>query len=251
MAPTAMAVSEAVAINLYTVQGDLEQEGWKLVSTEYKNLKTPLSMECPKGHSVEITFEDWRKHHSCPACKQQESERLGRNIIRPRDENVKKRILVLDAATGTTGWAIFDDRKLTAYGTFTTMRNWETPARIHQLICWLDKNLQIWQPDAIGIENIQLEGNVNTFQKLANLQGALMEYCISQEYTFELAYSSTWRSFIGFKKDQREEIKKKTQAWVHMMYGISPTEDEADAIAMGQYFVNEFSRSKASWGEDI
>lgn len=29
-----------MAINIYTVQADVEQAGWQLISTTYKNLKT-------------------------------------------------------------------------------------------------------------------------------------------------------------------------------------------------------------------
>ena len=39
-----------MAINIYSVANHLDQEGWRLISTEYKNLKTELEMECPKGH---------------------------------------------------------------------------------------------------------------------------------------------------------------------------------------------------------
>jgi len=38
------------SINIYTVQNALEAEGWKLLSESYKNLKTPLDMQCPQGH---------------------------------------------------------------------------------------------------------------------------------------------------------------------------------------------------------
>ena len=40
-------------INVYTVANHLEENGWQLISTEYKNLKTPLLMKCPEGHEVE------------------------------------------------------------------------------------------------------------------------------------------------------------------------------------------------------
>jgi hypothetical protein len=43
-------------INYFTVSNQLEEAGWKLLSTEYKNLKTPLLMKCPEGHDVEDTF---------------------------------------------------------------------------------------------------------------------------------------------------------------------------------------------------
>ena len=55
-------------INIFTVSNQLEEAGWKLISTEYKNLKTPLLMKCPEGHDVEDTYEHWRKHMLCDKC---------------------------------------------------------------------------------------------------------------------------------------------------------------------------------------
>lgn len=37
-------------INIYSVRNTLETEGWTLLSDTYKNLKTPLEMQCPAGH---------------------------------------------------------------------------------------------------------------------------------------------------------------------------------------------------------
>jgi len=52
-------------INIYSVRNALEEEGWKLVSDTYKNLKSPLDMLCPHGHAQTQTFENWRKHKMC------------------------------------------------------------------------------------------------------------------------------------------------------------------------------------------
>ena len=54
-----------MAINVYSVANHLEEEGWKLVSTEYKNLNTELEMICPAGHHQFQTYGEWRKHMIC------------------------------------------------------------------------------------------------------------------------------------------------------------------------------------------
>ena len=55
-------------INIYSVANHLENEGWKLISTEYKNLDTELEMLCPKGHKQINTYKQWRKHPICEVC---------------------------------------------------------------------------------------------------------------------------------------------------------------------------------------
>ena len=64
------------------------------------------------------------------------------------------RVLSLDAATGTTGWSIFDNKKLTSYGTFTTNSEHPTAQRINEVKKWLETNLRVWQPNSVGVENI-------------------------------------------------------------------------------------------------
>ena len=83
-------------INIYTVSNSLEEEGWKLLSTEYKNLKTPLEMECPKGHKVEQTYDEWRKHKRCEKCVAGDPYKIRGKVP---EKSEKNRVLALDAAT--------------------------------------------------------------------------------------------------------------------------------------------------------
>ena len=55
-------------INIYSIQNHLESEGWKLLSTAYKNLDTELEMICPQGHIQTQTYRQWRKHPICDTC---------------------------------------------------------------------------------------------------------------------------------------------------------------------------------------
>ena len=59
-----------MAINIYTVQSDAMANGWIVLDEEYKNLKTPMKWQCPKGHITSQTYEDWRKKHRCVECEE-------------------------------------------------------------------------------------------------------------------------------------------------------------------------------------
>jgi hypothetical protein len=37
-------------IKIDEVKTEVEAHGWKLISSTYVNLKTPLELECPEGH---------------------------------------------------------------------------------------------------------------------------------------------------------------------------------------------------------
>lgn len=242
-----------MAINIYTVQSDAMANGWILLDEEYKNLKTPMKWQCPKGHITSQTYEDWRKKHRCVECEEG-GLFIARNKILPPTSGVY-RVLSLDAATGTTGWSIFDNKKLTSYGTFSTNSEHSATERINEVKKWLANNLKIWQPNGVGVENIQYQQQrgVKTFQTLANLQGVLVDFLYENGYNYLLAGSSTWRSYVGLNHgDKRETAKQATQNWILSQYNISATQDEADAIAMGVYFSHQlYDKKKITWGEEI
>ena len=247
-------------INIYSVSNALETEGWKLISETYKNLKTPLEMQCPAGHRQEQTFENWRKHKICDICMAGDPYKVKKNKVPKKGIDVQ-RILALDAATSVTGYAIYDDKVLVGYGTFKTNSTLQATERINQVKNWLKAALKEWEPDFVGIENIQLqkygpkatEVQVKTFQTLANLQGVLLDTVFEACIDHDLVYPSEWRSYCGVNDgDQHRDPKKKqAQAKVKAWYSIECTEDESDAICIGKYWCGKLRNNKITWGEDI
>jgi Holliday junction resolvasome RuvABC endonuclease subunit len=63
----------------------------------------------------------------------------------------------LDAATSITGYAIYDNKVLVGFGTFKTTASLPATERINQVKNWLKAALKEWEPDFVGIENIQLQ----------------------------------------------------------------------------------------------
>jgi Holliday junction resolvasome RuvABC endonuclease subunit len=68
-----------------------------------------------------------------------------------------ERVLALDAATGTTGYSIYDNRELVSYGTYTVDSTLSAEERINKVKQWLAAALKEWEPDFVGLENIQLQ----------------------------------------------------------------------------------------------
>ena len=247
-------------INIYVVKNALEAENWQLVSEIYKNLKTPLEMICPHGHKQEQTFENWRKHKICDICLAGDPYKVKKNKV-PKKGTDTQRILALDAATSVTGYAIYDDKVLVGYGTYKTSANLPATERINNVKNWLKAVLKEWEPDFVGIENIQLQKygakatdvQVKTFQTLANLQGILLDTVFEACIDSDLVYPSEWRSYCGVNDgDQHRDSKKKqAQAKVKIWYNMECTEDEADAICIGKYFCGKLRSHKINWGEDI
>ena len=248
-----------MAINVYSVSNHLEEEGWKLISASYKNLNTELEMRCPEGHTQIISYGQWRKHPICELCLAGDPYKVKKNKVPQKDENTT-RILALDAATGITGYAIYDDKKLISYGTFKTSAILPTAERINNVKNWLKAALKEWEPDFVGVENIQLQSygpnksqtQVKTFQTLANLQGVILDTIFEASIDSELVYPSEWRSYcgVGDGDQHRDARKKAAQAKVRIWYDLDCSEDEADAICIGKYFCNKI-KVHSTWGEII
>lgn len=243
-------------INFYSVQNHLESEGWHLLSTEYKNLDSELEMECPKGHRQTQTYKHWRKYVTCEKCMA--GDPFKGNRVRPPEKTPNTtRILALDAATNTTGYAIYDDKQLVYYGVYKTNSMLETTARINQVKQWLITLIDEIEPDFVGIENVQLQnfGNSTSFQVelyrvLCNLQGVLVDTLYEKAIDHDLAYATEWRSYCGINEGKgRENKKKAAQDKVHLWYGLDCTQDEADAICIGKYFCSKIKANANGWGE--
>lgn len=228
-------------IRLEDIENELNAEGWVVISTEYTNLDTEMTFECPKGHRVFMPWKKLRGKHECPTCKQkQEFEQI--TTVQPKPKGVK-RTLALDQASKVTGYAIFDDTKLVKYGTFTTTAA-DDIERFAMVRAWLLSMISSWRPDYIGIEGIQFqeEGSgqkmgVTVFQTLARLQGILMMACHDEKIPFEICPTNTWRHSCGVKGKTRTDKKRSTQLLVEQWYGIKVSEDEADAIGIGRHLV--------------
>ena len=248
-------------INIFTVQNDLEENGWLLLSTEYKNLKSPLKMKCPEGHEVELTYEDWRKHKTCEVCLAGDPYRMKSKKIPPKKDDVI-RTLALDASTNITGYSIYDGKELVSYGTFRAKADAETTERINQVKYWLDYMIKKIEPDIIGVETIQLQSyngdpsrlQVTTYNTLSRLQGIILDVLFENKKTCGTVYPSEWRKFCGVGGRVRAEQKKSAQAKVKMWYDIGCSDDEADAICIGKYFVTGMQKNDKRnnyWGDEL
>lgn len=230
-----------------------------MISDTYKNLNTELEMKCPNGHIQFITYGNWRKRPVCEKCIAGDPYKIKKNKV-PIKKIDTRRILALDAATGTSGYAIYDDDVLVSYGTYKTDGTKEITERINEVKHWLLALIDEIEPDYLAIENVQLQaygkGNnqmqVKTYNALARLQGVLLDVAFEKCIDHGLAYAVEWRKYCGVGEGTgRENKKKQAQDKVKLWYNQNCTQDEADAICIGKYFVHLLKQRTSSWGEEL
>ena len=154
-------------------------------------------------------------------------------------------ILALDQASRTTGYSVWKDGKMQTYGKFT-YDNADLPQRLHQIKQRVAGMLEEYDIDKLYLEDIQLEGQfgVTTYKVLAELIGVLQELAIEKNIPVTLVPSGTWRHTCGIGGRKREERKANAKKHVLEKYNLKVTEDEADAICLGEHAINE---SECAW----
>ena len=238
-------------IRIEDIQNELAADGWKVISTEYNNLDTEMTFECPEGHRVFVPWKKLRTKRECPTCKAAAPNLVeNEGEVLPKPKGIK-RTIALDQASKVTGYAIYDGTKLVKYGAFATSAA-DDIQRFAMIKSWLLSMITAWRPDYIGIEGVQFqeEGGgqkmgVTVFQTLARLQGILMLTCHEQKVPFEICPTNTWRHSCGVKGKTRTDKKRSMQLLVKQWYNISVSEDEADAIGIGHHLVNFIEKNTA------
>lgn len=151
------------------------------------------------------------------------------------------KLLALDQASRTSGWAIFEEGKLVTYGKFTADHG-DVGDRLHYIKNQVSKLIDTYNIDEVVFEDIQLQGNVannvQTFKALAEVFGVLYELFVDLKMPRTAVLSTVWKSTLGIKGRDRAAQKKAAQTWVENTYGVKPTQDECDAICIGAHYVN-------------
>lgn len=140
--------------------------------------------------------------------------------------------LCLDQASRTTGYAIFDGQSLIKVDKFTLV-NSNFGKRINQFRQKIKQLIEDNNIEQVFFEEIQLQQNVDTFKKLAMIYGAALSLMEEMGLPYDIISSNTWKSKCKIKKTVRETEKQAAQKFVTQTYGLTVTEDEADAICIG------------------
>ena len=222
------------------------ENGWELISTEYKNLDTELIFKCNENHEISIPYKRVRDKWECPLCQANKYYNFS-EAIKPKPKGVQ-RTIGLDQATHITGYAIFDNDELIYAGTFEATAE-EEIARDVQVQNWLIQLIHNWKPDVVGLEGIQLQQfndkmvGVTTYQTLARLQGILMATCYDLKVDYIVCPPATWRSHCGVKGRSRADKKRSMQNKIKEWFDITVSNDVADAIGIGKY-ISETHKKK-------
>lgn len=148
-------------------------------------------------------------------------------------------VLALDQASRTSGYAVFQDERLIASGTFT-YDDADFSLRLVKIRNKVASLIKEYDIDKILLEDIQLQGqtnNVTTYKALAEVLGVLEELARELSIPHELIHSQTWKSTLVIRGRDRATQKRNAQGFVNSYYNIKASQDESDAICIGTHYV--------------
>lgn len=192
------------------------------------------------------------------------NKKIGRDIspyfifFKKGFDNIK--VMAIDQARNG-GWSIFDYEKkeLIKYGYFSFPSEKYTYAKA---ILNIEKTVQDLllsnNISAVFIEDIQLRArNIQSFKRLAQLQGVLINLFEKNEYLYDYISPSKWQSYCNARgrtskelksnkiKSDIKESKRLSIEYVYDKYGVETLNDNlSDAICIGDYVVNNVCISK-------
>lgn len=151
-----------------------------------------------------------------------------------------RRILALDQSSHTTGYAIFIEGQLEAYG-HLTLKDEDTGIRLMKLKYFIKELVDKYNITEVVIEDIQLQSNVSnnvaTFKILAEVFGVIYELITEMDIKFSAILASVWKSKLKIKSRQRQQQKQEAQQLVANIYNKKATQDESDAICIGMCYL--------------
>lgn len=162
------------------------------------------------------------------------------------------KILALDQSTKLTGISVWENNRLIKHFVFDTNVKENAPfLRLKRFKEFFDGLLDEEKPNVVCFEGVQFQNNYNTYMRLANLQGIILASLFERNIDFEIVTSSKWRKHFGIKGRKREEYKAHTIEMIEEKFGFSCTDDEADAVAIGLWYVDEmFSKKRSKKNEN-
>ena len=163
-------------------------------------------------------------------------------------------ILALDLSTKSSGYSIFNDNKLIAYGLAAS-----TKANVYDRIEVITKKIQQvvkkYQPTKVIAEEPEpafVKNNISVYRKLTFVHGAICMMLHHYNLEMELCTSSHWRKIVGIHTGRgikRTELKAKDIEETNKFFPQVNTksDDVADAILIGLSYIKQNNLDQFNW----
>ena len=160
------------------------------------------------------------------------------------------KVLALDMSSKSTGWSVFNNKELIAYGCISD-NNSDAFARIKKMVAEIKKIYEQYEITNVICEDVLPEDvrhNQNVFKVLHYLQAAVVLMLHEYNQKVEFYVSSEWRKKCGIRTGRgitRDMVKAADIKFVKDNYGLDVNDDIADAICIGYAYTHPTTSTAA------
>lgn len=154
------------------------------------------------------------------------------------------KLITLDGSTMKTGIACFCDGKYKTHKLLDCSKDKNMENRFESMSKGIWDTLNEYRPNIIYIEETYMGNNPKTMRILTRLQGVVYAWCLNNDCEFNTVTPTQWRKWIGFKQSKgikRDELKAQSVKYILDNYGLSVTDDEADALCIADAVFKKYS----------
>ena len=146
-------------------------------------------------------------------------------------------VLVFDQSTKISAHSLWVNGEYVECGVIDLHKIKDTPQRVRAMGVELCNTIKKYTPSYVVIEEVAQQSSPLTLKLLARIQGVIIGFCAANNIETYIIEPSKWRSTLQFKqgpKVKRAELKAQAIAYVQDVYGLNLSEDEAEAVSIGE-----------------
>jgi Holliday junction resolvasome RuvABC endonuclease subunit len=163
------------------------------------------------------------------------------------EENTGKcKMVSLDTASTKSGWAYFEAGELVCLGEIDCSKEKDSEIRVENMVMELFKILDKYSPDIVVAEKNVVGRNAKTERMLGHIVGCIKGWTLANFKEFSMLSPSEWRKAVkpvngAACPRERKEAKAWAVARAGQLHNITVSDNEADAVLLGDALVMRFN----------
>ena len=150
----------------------------------------------------------------------------------------------MDSSTAKTGISVYIDGRYIGASLIDTSKIKDTSEKFKQMCVGIITKLNEEHPNIVVIERMHTLRNADTFRKLCKIMGIVQGWCIFNDCEYIEMSPTEWRKEVASKDEKvpkkRDELKQWSVNKIKEKYNIEVKDDVADAICIGEAYINRF-----------
>lgn len=155
------------------------------------------------------------------------------------------KLVSIDGSTKKTGMSYFCNGVYISHHLLNFEKETNTEKRFESMSKSIWRILDNIRPNIIYIEETYMGNNAQTLKILTRIQGIVYAWCMNNDCEFNTITPKEWRKILEFKQDKnvgRKQLKQQSIEYIVGKYGISVSDDEADAICISDAIIKKYSK---------